>query len=117
MIVTCPNCTMRLQLDKAKVPARAFSVRCPKCQQIINAQPPAAQSQRDALAAVGDLPASSRSQQGAGPAPAVPLSEDDDAAGPHPTPPHAPSPTHEVLRPRPPLLRRQAAAAPGRERP
>ena len=59
MIVTCPNCTMRLQLDKAKVPARAFSVRCPKCQQIINAQPPAAQSQRDALAAVGDLPASS----------------------------------------------------------
>ena len=40
MIVTCPNCTARLQLDGAKVPARPFSVRCPKCQQIINAQPP-----------------------------------------------------------------------------
>ena len=111
MIVTCPNCTMRLQLDKAKVPARAFSVRCPKCQQIINAQPPAAQSQRDALAAVGDLPASSRSQQGAGPAPAVPLSEGDDAAGPHPTPLHAPSPTDEVLRLLASLLRREAVEA------
>src|SRR5437764_966752 len=48
MIVTCPNCTTRLQLDKAKVPSRPFSVRCPKCQQIINAQPPAPQSQRSA---------------------------------------------------------------------
>jgi CheY-like chemotaxis protein len=28
-------------LDDAKVPARAFSVRCPKCQASINAQPPA----------------------------------------------------------------------------
>src|SRR5829696_6440168 len=57
MIVTCPNCTTRLQLDGAKVPARPFSVRCPKCQQIVNAQPPAPPApQRDALAAVGDLP-------------------------------------------------------------
>src|SRR5256714_7637921 len=80
MIVTCPNCTTRLQLDKGKVPSRPFSVRCPKCQQIINAQPPAQQSQRDALTAVGDLPASSRSQQGAGPAFAAPLSEAGDAA-------------------------------------
>src|SRR2546423_13479049 len=109
MIVTCPNCTMRLQLDKAKVPARAFSVRCPKCQQIINAQPPAAQSQRDALAAVGDLPASSRSQQGAGLAPAVPLSEGDDAAGAHPTPLHGPSPPGHRLRPLPALLRSEGA--------
>src|SRR5205085_9955481 len=84
MIVTCPNCTTRLQLDKAKVPARPFSVRCPKCQQIINAQPPVAQSQRDALAAVGNLPASSRSQQGAGLAPAAPPSEGHDAAEPQP---------------------------------
>jgi predicted Zn finger-like uncharacterized protein len=67
MIVTCPNCTTRLQLDKAKVPARPFSVRCPKCQQIVNAQPPAAgPEQRDALAAVGGLPTSTRSRQESG---------------------------------------------------
>ncbi|HEX8116825.1 MAG TPA: zinc-ribbon domain-containing protein, partial [Pyrinomonadaceae bacterium] len=64
MIVTCPNCTTRLQLDGAKVPARPFSVRCPKCQQIVNAQPPApATPQRDAVTAVGDVPASARPRQ------------------------------------------------------
>src|SRR5437763_10738453 len=67
MIVTSPNCPTRLPLDEAKVPARPFSVRCPKCQQIVNAQPPAADStQRDALAAVGGVPASSRPQQESG---------------------------------------------------
>jgi predicted Zn finger-like uncharacterized protein len=72
MIVTCPNCTTRLQFDKAKIPARPFGVRCPKCQQIINAQPPAATPQ-DAMAAVeGDLPISNRSQQEMSAAPAAP---------------------------------------------
>ena len=41
MVLTCSQCNARLQLDDAKVPARAFSVRCPKCQASINAQPPA----------------------------------------------------------------------------
>jgi ActR/RegA family two-component response regulator len=41
---------MRLQLDDAKVPARAFTVRCPKCQNIINAQPPASEAAHGALA-------------------------------------------------------------------
>ena len=63
MIVTCPNCTTRLQLDDAKIPTRPFSVRCPKCEQIINTQPPQQPAQKDALAAVGDLPASTRAQQ------------------------------------------------------
>jgi predicted Zn finger-like uncharacterized protein len=62
MIVTCLNCSTRLQLDEAKVPARPFSVRCPKCQQIVNTQP-TPQPQRDAMSAVGDLPVSTRSQQ------------------------------------------------------
>src|SRR5256714_8753630 len=110
MIVTCPNCTTRLQLDKGKVPSRPFSVRCPKCQQLINAQPPAQQSQRDALTAVGDLPASSRSQQGAGPSPAAPLSEGDDAAEPQ-TLLHATSAGDEVLRLLASLLRPEAVEA------
>ena len=63
MIVTCPNCTTRLQLDDAKIPTRPFSVRCPKCEQIINTQPPPQPAQKDALSAVGDLPASTRAQQ------------------------------------------------------
>src|SRR3954468_14988491 len=66
MIVTCPNCTTRLQLEASKVPSRAFSVRCPKCQHIVTAQPPAQSSQRDAVAAVGDMPASARQQQNGG---------------------------------------------------
>ena len=40
MVLTCSQCNARLQLDDAKVPARAFTVRCPKCQATINAQPP-----------------------------------------------------------------------------
>ena len=71
MIVTCPNCTTSLQLDKAQASSRPFTVRCPKCQQIINAQPPVASQQRDAFAAVGGLPASNRSPQEATAAPVL----------------------------------------------
>jgi predicted Zn finger-like uncharacterized protein len=103
MIVTCPNCTTRLQLDGAKVPARPFSVRCPKCQQIINAQPPSpAAAQRDALAAGGDVPASARPQPepaGAAPPPLV-------AEVPAASPPDA---QDDVLRLLASLLRREAA--------
>lgn len=50
MIVICTHCSMRLQMDDAKVPARAFTVRCPKCQNVINVQPPASESAHSALA-------------------------------------------------------------------
>ena len=40
MVLTCSQCNARLQLDDAKIPARAFTVRCPKCQASINGQPP-----------------------------------------------------------------------------
>jgi predicted Zn finger-like uncharacterized protein len=39
MIVTCSHCNVRLQLDDAKIPSRAFTLRCPKCQAIVNVQP------------------------------------------------------------------------------
>jgi len=41
MVITCQQCSARLQLDDTKVPARSFTVRCPKCEHVINAQPPA----------------------------------------------------------------------------
>jgi predicted Zn finger-like uncharacterized protein len=56
MIVICTNCSMRLQLDDAKIPSRPFTVRCPKCQHIINAQPAVDGNHHGALA-VGDSPA------------------------------------------------------------
>lgn len=40
MIVTCSHCAARLQLDEARLPSRPFTVRCPKCQQNVNVQPP-----------------------------------------------------------------------------
>lgn len=59
MIVICSSCSTRLQLDEAKLPSRPFTIRCPKCQNIINGEPPAAGnalSDQSALA-MGDSPA------------------------------------------------------------
>jgi predicted Zn finger-like uncharacterized protein len=56
MIVVCSNCTTRLQLDDTKIPTRAFTVRCPKCQNIIQAQPPTAPAEPSALS-LGETPA------------------------------------------------------------
>lgn len=56
MIVVCSNCTTRLQLDDTKIPTRPFTVRCPKCQSIIQAQPPAMPTEPSALS-LGETPA------------------------------------------------------------
>ena len=82
MIVTCTNCSTRLQLEDAKVPARPFTVRCPKCQQIINAQPPQAEGPKGgALSVAGDLPSSSRTQREMSAPPAQVFSPDPAPAG------------------------------------
>jgi predicted Zn finger-like uncharacterized protein len=62
MVIICQQCSARLQLDDAKVPQRAFTVRCPKCQHIINAQPPAQGAPDYSALGVGDVtqPAQSR---------------------------------------------------------
>ncbi|HEV2802929.1 MAG TPA: zinc-ribbon domain-containing protein [Pyrinomonadaceae bacterium] len=51
MVIICQQCTARLQLDDTKIPARSFTVRCPKCQHMINAQPPAQNPTSEAGAA------------------------------------------------------------------
>ena len=83
MIISCLNCTTRLQLDDAKLPQRPFTVRCPKCQQIINAQPPTT-PQGDAASVVGDLPASTRSQRETGSTvvPVLNIASDEEAERP-----------------------------------
>lgn len=38
MVLICPQCDARLQLDEAKAPSRPFNVRCPKCQTAVNVE-------------------------------------------------------------------------------
>jgi predicted Zn finger-like uncharacterized protein len=40
MIIVCQKCDSRLQVDEAKVPARPFVVRCPKCNSSIESGMP-----------------------------------------------------------------------------
>lgn len=35
MIVRCDNCSVSLQLDESKIPSGNFSVRCPRCQNLL----------------------------------------------------------------------------------
>jgi len=38
MIIRCDNCSVSLQLDESKVPAGNFTVRCPRCQNMLRVQ-------------------------------------------------------------------------------
>lgn len=38
MIIRCDNCSVSLQLDEAKIPAGNFTVRCPRCQNLLRVQ-------------------------------------------------------------------------------
>lgn len=80
MLIVCSHCTTRLQLQDAKVPARPFTIRCPKCQNLINGQPPSsgatdagANANNQGAFAVGDAPALEHHRIKATPAPAFKL--------------------------------------------
>ena len=55
MIIVCPNCSTRLQIDDEKAPSRPFTVRCPKCSNNVNSAATSPASEQSALA-VGDSP-------------------------------------------------------------
>lgn len=55
MIIVCPNCSTRLQIDDEKAPSRPFSVRCPKCSNNVSSAVASPASEQSALA-VGDSP-------------------------------------------------------------
>lgn len=38
MIIRCDNCSVSLQLDELKIPSGHFSVRCPRCQNLLRVQ-------------------------------------------------------------------------------
>jgi len=51
MILTCPTCSTRLQLETTKLPTRAFSIKCPKCQNMLSISPPEGPADESATSA------------------------------------------------------------------
>ena len=79
MVIICQQCTARLQLDDTKIPARSFTVRCPKCQHMINAQPPAQGNEQGAVGLSGGAAGVNHSRfERPRPAPAYKLDEEAD---------------------------------------
>ncbi|HET6978078.1 MAG TPA: zinc-ribbon domain-containing protein [Pyrinomonadaceae bacterium] len=56
MIIVCPKCSARLQIDDEKSPNRPFNVRCPKCSSTVSSGPANPATEQSALA-VGGSPA------------------------------------------------------------
>jgi predicted Zn finger-like uncharacterized protein len=56
MIIVCPKCSTRLQVDQEKSPSRPFNVRCPKCNSTISSTGSTPALEQSALA-VGGSPA------------------------------------------------------------
>ena len=53
MIIVCPKCSTRLQIDDEKSPNRPFNVRCPKCNNTVSAGPATPATEQSALAVGG----------------------------------------------------------------
>jgi predicted Zn finger-like uncharacterized protein len=53
MIIVCPKCSTRLQVDQEKSPNRPFNVRCPKCNSTISSSGASPASEQSALALGG----------------------------------------------------------------
>jgi predicted Zn finger-like uncharacterized protein len=51
MIITCQNCSARLQVDETKVSARPFTIRCPKCNSSVDSGSPGPALEENATAA------------------------------------------------------------------
>ncbi len=51
MIIACQNCSSRLQIDETKVPARPFTIRCPKCNNSVDSGSPGPALEESATAA------------------------------------------------------------------
>src|ERR1044072_6995092 len=53
MIIVCPKCSTRLQIDDEKSPNRPFNVRCPKCSATVSSGPTSPATEQSALAVGG----------------------------------------------------------------
>jgi len=87
MIIVCPKCSTRLQIDEEKSPNRPFNVRCPKCSNTINSGPASPATEQSALAVGGSPatdhprfePATARAYEASTHAPANGTATNDDA--------------------------------------
>src|SRR5436190_9270680 len=60
MVIRCDNCSVSLQLDESKIPSGNFSVRCPRCSNLLRVQKNAS---GQGLSAVEQLAASKAAEQ------------------------------------------------------
>jgi len=64
MIIRCDNCSVSLQLDESKIPGGNFTVRCPRCQNLIRVAPGAKNASTvQQLKANAPAPAAADNQQ------------------------------------------------------
>jgi predicted Zn finger-like uncharacterized protein len=82
MIIVCQKCDSRLQVDEAKVPARPFVVRCPKCNSSIDSGLPIATEDHSA-GAIPEIPSSENLRfEQPNPAPLFQVDQKADVIGP-----------------------------------
>src|SRR5688572_8279063 len=63
MIIRCDNCSVSLQLDESKIPSGNFTVRCPRCQNMLRANKDAKASPAQQLEESKAAPAAAQGGQ------------------------------------------------------
>jgi predicted Zn finger-like uncharacterized protein len=82
MIIVCQKCDSRLQVDEARVPARPFVLRCPKCNSSIDSGLPIAPEEQSA-GAIAEIPSSENVRfEQPNPAPLFQVDQKADVIGP-----------------------------------
>ena len=57
MIIVCPKCSSRLQVDEMRIPSKPFTIRCPKCNSSVDANAATHASEQTAVS-IGASPSS-----------------------------------------------------------
>lgn len=57
MIIVCPKCSSRLQVDEMRIPSKPFTIRCPKCNSSVDANEATPATEQTAVS-VGASPSS-----------------------------------------------------------
>jgi len=81
MIIVCQKCDARLQVDEAKIPARPFTIRCPKCNSSIESTPPAAPAEPEFINDPEGAPLDTTRFEQANPAPLFQIEQKAEIAG------------------------------------
>ena len=57
MIIVCPKCSSRLQVDEMRIPSKPFTIRCPKCNSSVDANAATPATEQTAVS-IGASPSS-----------------------------------------------------------